>query len=60
IEEGIASGEFRRVDLSVFVKALLGAHNWISVWYHPQGRLSGAQIADRMADLFLKSLLFGE
>jgi AcrR family transcriptional regulator len=56
INDGIAIGEFRSVDVAVFVKALLGAHNWISVWYRPDGRLSGQQIAEQMTELFLKSL----
>lgn len=57
IEEGIAAGAFRLVDAGIFTKALLGAHNWISVWYRPGGRLSGLEIAERMADCFLGSLL---
>jgi AcrR family transcriptional regulator len=56
IEQGIAAGEFRPVDAGVFTKALLGAQNWISVWYKRDGRLSGQQIADQMADFFLSML----
>lgn len=56
IDEGLAAGEFRRVDVPVFVKAMLGAHNWISVWYRAEGRLAGSQIAAQMADMFLAAL----
>jgi AcrR family transcriptional regulator len=56
IEVGMAAGIFRQVDTAIFTKALLGAHNWVSVWYHPGGRLTGQQIAERMADTFLASL----
>jgi AcrR family transcriptional regulator len=56
IEQGIAAGVFRPVDVPIFTKALLGAHNWISVWYRPGGRLSGEEIAQQMADTFLRSL----
>ncbi len=56
IERGIAAGEFRPVDSGVFTKALLGAQNWISVWYRREGRLGGQQIADQMADIFLSTL----
>lgn len=56
VDRGIQSGEFRAVDVPIFVKALLGAHNWISVWYRPGGRLGGEQIADLMADFFVRSL----
>lgn len=57
IAQGIAAGEFRAVDVPVFVKAMLGAHNWISVWYRPDGRLSGAEIAQQMIEMFLNALL---
>jgi TetR/AcrR family transcriptional regulator, cholesterol catabolism regulator len=57
IDEGIKSGEFRTVDAAVFTRAMLGAHNWVGVWYRPDGRLSGKEIAAIMADTFLTSLV---
>jgi AcrR family transcriptional regulator len=57
VAEGIEKGVFRPVDVPIFVKAMLGAHNWVSVWYRSSGRLSGQEIADRMADTFLRALL---
>lgn len=56
IEEGIVAGEFRAVDVPVFVKGLLGAHNWINVWYRPGGRLNGEMLAVQMVDMFLHAL----
>lgn len=56
VHEGITRGEFREVDVPIFVKAMLGAHNWVGVWYRPGGRLDGGEIASRMADTFLLSL----
>ncbi|NWG18108.1 MAG: TetR/AcrR family transcriptional regulator [Chloroflexi bacterium] len=56
IQEGIECGIFRAVDVPIFVKTLLGAHNWVGVWYRPGGRLNGDEIADRMADTFLRAL----
>ncbi len=56
VREGITRGEFRLVDVPIFVKALLGAHNWVGVWYKPNGRLSGEQIAAEMAEVFLRTL----
>ncbi len=56
VQEGIQSGVFRPVDVGIFTKALLGAHNWVGVWYREGGRLSGGQIADLMADTFLRAL----
>ena len=48
---------FRPLDVPIFVKALLGAHNWVGVWYKPDGRLNGAQIADMIADTMLRGVL---
>lgn len=56
VREGVSSGEFRAVDVPIFVKTLLGAHNWVGVWYKPGGRLSGAEIAEEIADTFLRAL----
>lgn len=56
IQCGIDTGVFRPVDTGVFTKTLLGAHNWVSVWYREGGRLTGAQVADQIADVFLTSL----
>lgn len=56
IEDGIEANEFRQVDAAIVTKAMLGAHNWVGVWYKHDGRLNGAQIADIMSDTFLHSL----
>jgi TetR/AcrR family transcriptional regulator, cholesterol catabolism regulator len=57
IQDGVAAGEFRAVDSGIVAKAMLGAHNWVGVWYRETGRLSGEQIAAIMADTFITSLL---
>ncbi|MEP7292726.1 MAG: TetR/AcrR family transcriptional regulator, partial [Chloroflexota bacterium] len=57
VREGIEHGTFRPLDVPIFVKTLLGAHNWVSVWYKPDGRLSGAEIAQRIADTLLSGVL---
>jgi AcrR family transcriptional regulator len=57
VREGIQRGTFRPLDVPIFVKTLLGAHNWVGVWYKPDGRLSGAQIADLIADTMLRGVL---
>ncbi|MDX2137847.1 MAG: TetR/AcrR family transcriptional regulator [Chloroflexota bacterium] len=56
VREGIAQGVFRPVDVPIFVKLLLGAHNWVGVWYKPGGRLDGEQIAGLMTDMLLTGL----
>ncbi len=56
VEEGIAAGVFRAVDVDILVKALFGALNWVSVWYREDGRLSEQEIADEIAETFLAAL----
>ncbi len=58
IQKGVEQRIFRAVDVPIFAKTLLGAHNWVSVWYKPDGRLNGQQIATMMADTFLQALKF--
>lgn len=58
IRAGIDSGEFCAVDVGIFTKTILGAHNWVSVWYRENGRLTGLEIAELMADTFLRALRF--
>jgi len=36
IREGIEDGSIRQVDVSVAAKAVLGAINWLSIWYQPR------------------------
>lgn len=54
---GIEAGEFRPVDAAIVTKTILGAHNWIGVWYREGGRLSGDEVADVMVDFFLSALI---
>lgn len=56
IKQGIAQGEFRQVDHAIFAKAMLGAHNWVGIWFKEGGRLTGSEVADVMVDTFLTSL----
>jgi AcrR family transcriptional regulator len=56
IAEGVASGEFGRVDPALTAMVILSALNGIAKWYRPEGNLTPAAIADRHADLFLRSL----
>ena len=56
VQTGIQNGEFRPVDVAIFTRAMLGAHNWVGVWYKPGGRLTGEQIAGIMAETFITSL----
>ncbi len=40
----------------VEIGLVFGALNWVSLWYREGGRLTGAQIADEIADTFLRAL----
>ena len=44
VSQGIDAGEFRRCNPKIAVKAMLGALNWTSRWYHPR---AGETRADR-------------
>lgn len=56
VREGIENHSFYPVDVGIFTKTMLGAHNWVGVWYKPEGRLSGEQIAELIAQTLLRSL----
>ena len=57
IQEGVDSGDFRPVDVPIVAQTLLGAHNWLVMWYRPEGRLSLQEITSIIADTFLRGLL---
>ncbi len=57
VREGIENKSFRPVDVGIFTKTMLGAHNWVGVWYKPEGRLSGEQIAEQISETLLRSLM---
>ena len=59
VQAGIAAGEFRQVDAAIVTRAMLGAHNWVGVWFREGGRLSGAEVADVMVDTWLAALRKG-
>src|SRR4051794_37464743 len=56
ISDGVARGEFRKVDARLTTMAILSALNGIPTWYRPTGALTADQIADQHAELFLHAL----
>lgn len=56
IQEGVDSGDFRSIDVPIVTQALLGVHNWLVMWYRPEGRLSPQGIAAIIAETFLHGL----
>ena len=54
IEDGVKGGEFREdIDVSVTVKAVLGACNATLLWFQPGGRFTIEDIAERFSRLFI-------
>ncbi len=56
VGEGIDQGLFRPIDAAIYVKLLLGAQNWVGVWFKPDGRLGGDEIAASMADMLISGI----
>ena len=56
VQAGIEAGAFREVDAAIVTRAMLGAHNWVSLWFKEGGRLSGAEVAEVMVDAWLAAL----
>jgi AcrR family transcriptional regulator len=57
IEEGVKSGEFGDIDISVVRHNLTGALNFVPFWFHPEGRFSDRDAFEAVADSVL--LMFG-
>ncbi len=57
IQEGMDAGLFCAADATLSARSLFGVMNWTITWYRPSGPLTIDQIANHIADLFLKGLL---
>jgi len=57
LEDGIASGDFRPVDVKMAAFGLLGMLNWTAEWFSPGGPRSSAEVAAILADLALHGLV---
>lgn len=53
---GVAAGEFTSGDVHLDALAVLGACNFTSVWFHPDGAWSAEQVADAFAERLLHGL----
>lgn len=54
LEEGVAAGEFRMVDVRTASLAIGGMISWTYSWYRPDGRLPPEAIKDHMAQYALR------
>ena len=57
VVDGIEDGLFRRVEVGVAARSLLGAVNWTVRWFHPEGRSSAAEVGAQIAEQSLRGLL---
>jgi AcrR family transcriptional regulator len=60
IQEGVSKGEFSCENVDIAVKMLIGALNWMIMWYQPDGKLKADEIASLATSLYLKGLLVAE
>ena len=56
INEGIAAGEFRAVNVKLATFALMGMLENFDGWFNPDGPLTSDQVGDAFSDLFLAAL----
>jgi AcrR family transcriptional regulator len=57
LKEGMARGLFVPGDAKLLTFAILGAVNWITRWFDPQGPARSEEIAQAFADYLLAGLL---
>ena len=57
LKQGIASGEFRSVNITITTRAILGMCNWLYEWYSPEGTLKPQEIAEIFSDMALHGLV---
>ena len=57
IAAGMRSGEFISGDAALAARAMLGALNWSVQWFHPEGTLSVAEIAETLSSYLIRGLL---
>jgi len=53
LEDGIAAGDFRTVDVKMAAFGILGMLNWTHQWFSPDGLFSSRQVAATLCDLAL-------
>jgi AcrR family transcriptional regulator len=57
VQQGIDSGLFRPGDPKMIGFAIMGAVNWITKWFDPEGPMTSEQIGQRFADYLVGGLL---
>lgn len=57
IDEGVAEGEFLIDHKKMVRMMILGAANWVQVWYSPEGKYGKEEVEEIYADYLLKILV---
>ena len=57
IQQGMNDGLFRAGDPKMIGFAIMGAVNWITKWFDPEGPMSSEEIGQRFADYLVGGLL---
>ena len=60
VQQGIDQGLFRPGDPKMIGFAMMGAVNWITKWFDPEGPMTSEEIGQRFADYLVGGLLKGE
>ncbi len=56
IEQGVADGEFREINVDLTTLALAGMCNWAYQWYQPDGALGSREIAYVFWDILMRGI----
>lgn len=56
VAKGVKRGEFAPCDAALVARAILGALNWTSRWYRPEGKQSVSAIASGLADYLVRGI----
>jgi TetR/AcrR family transcriptional regulator, cholesterol catabolism regulator len=56
IQEGVAQGIFRPVNVRLKTMALFGMTNWSYQWYRPDGLFTYREVAEEVVDTFLNGV----
>jgi AcrR family transcriptional regulator len=57
LRQGAADGSLRPIDDKIAIFTFMAALHNVPIWYSPDGRLSGAEIAERMSDILLYGMM---
>ena len=57
LQAGVASGDFRELDVTLTALVWLGMHNYTYLWLKPGGSLSARDVAKPFAEIFIEGIV---